>query len=228
METLTWVSAGLSVLCGVTAAACQRKERWLGRFFWKTSASVLFCMTAVLALWNSGNWPTACPILAALVFGLVGDIALAVPPLTGRDGVPRRIWLTCGLVSFGVGHLLYLALFLGQSNWCLWPLLAAPVMPAVLRVLIRWGFCRPDPALKAGMYVYAAVVSTMAGAAVQSALMGGRHLWSAAAVLFVISDTALTRDTFPEGRLPIDPWLPFVVLVCYFAAQNLFALSILY
>lgn len=228
MEALPWITAGLSVLCGVTAAVCQRKERWLGRFLWKTSASVLFCVTALLALWQTGNWRTACPILAALVFGLVGDIALAVPPLTGRDGVPRRIWLTCGLISFGVGHLLYLALFLGRSGWRFWPLLAAPIMPLVLCVLVRWKFCRPDPALKAGMYIYAAVVSTMAGAAVQSALMGGRHLWSAAALLFVLSDTALTRDTFPEGRLAIDPWLPFVVLGCYFVAQNLFALSILF
>ena len=228
MEALVWISAGLSVACGAAAAANQRGRRWLARFFCKTAGSVLFCATAVLALGQTGNWRTACPILAALVFGLVGDMALAMPPLTGRDGVPRRIWLTCGLIAFGAGHLLYLALFLGESGWSLWPLLAAPVMPAVLFVLVRLRFCHPDPALRAGMYAYAAVVSAMAGAAVRSALLGGRHLWSAAALLFVVSDTALTRDTFPEGRLPVDPWLPFVVLGCYFLAQNLFALSILY
>ena len=229
MGQLAWVTAALSVLCGGGAAVCQNRRRWLGRFLWKTCASVLFCMTALLALWSSGNWRLACPILAALVLGLVGDLCLAAPPLTGRDGLPRAAWLSCGLVFFGLGHLVYLGLFLARADWQLLGLLAAPVMPAVLYFLVRLGFCAPEPrAVTAGMYVYAAVVSAMAGAAVVSALGGGSPLWSAAALLFVFSDSALTRDTFPRGKLPIDPCLPFVVLVCYFTAQNLFALSILY
>lgn len=228
MSGLVWVTAAGSVLCGAIAAVSQNRKAWRGRFLWKTCGSVLFCMTALLALWGSGNWAVACPILAALVLGLVGDICLAVPPLAGTDGMPRRAWLSFGLVFFGLGHLIYLGLFLARTGWQLWPLLAAPVMPAVLFFLIRWGFCRPDPQLTVPMYLYAAVVSAMAGAAVLCALRNGSPLWSAAALLFVLSDTALTRDTFPAGKLPIDPCLPFVVLVCYFAAQNLFALSILY
>ena len=50
MEILVWACAGLSVLCGAGAALCQNLGRWLEKFICKTSASVLFCMTAVLAL----------------------------------------------------------------------------------------------------------------------------------------------------------------------------------
>ena len=49
----------------------------------------------------------------------------------------------------------------------------------------------------------------------------------AAAVLFVVSDSFLARDTFPVGHCKADVCLPFVVLWCYFSAQDLFALSIL-
>ena len=226
---LVWICAGLSAACGAAAALCQVLGRWLGKFICKTTASVLFCMTAVLALGQSGNWQGACPVLAALVLGLVGDICLACPPLTGQGGAPRKVWLAFGLVAFGLGHLVYLGMFLARLGWALWPVLTAPVMPAVLWGLIRLGFCRPEPAaITVGTYLYAAVVSAMAGAAVACALAGaGEGLWTAAALLFVVSDSLLTRDTFPVGRHRLDVCLPFGVLLCYFAAQNLFALSIL-
>ncbi len=226
---LVWICAGLSVACGAAAALCQVLGRWLGKFICKTMASVLFCMTAVLALAQSGNWVDACPIFAALVLGLVGDICLACPRLMGQGGVPRRVWLAFGLVCFGLGHLIYLGMFLAQLEWALWPLLAAPVLPAVLWLLIRVGFCRPEPAaIAVGTYLYAAVVSAMAASAAACALAGeGSPLWLGAAALFVVSDSVLTRDTFPVGRWKVDVCLPFVVLLCYFMAQNLFALSIL-
>ena len=226
---LVWICAGLSAACGAAAALCQVLGRWLGKFICKTTASVLFCMTAVLALARFGNWETACPVFAALVLGLVGDICLACPRLMGQGGVPRRVWLAFGLVSFGLGHLIYLGMFLAQLGWVLWPLLAAPVLPGVLWLLIRVGFCRPEPAAIAiGTYLYAAVVSAMASSAAACALAGeGSSLWLWAAALFVVSDSVLTRDTFPVGRWKVDICLPFVVLLSYFLAQNLFALSIL-
>ena len=105
MEILVWVCAGLSVLCGAGAALCQNLGRWLGKFVCKTSASVLFCMTAVLALARSGNWADACPIFAALVLGLVGDICLACPRLLGQGGAPQQVWLAFGLVCHRRGDL---------------------------------------------------------------------------------------------------------------------------
>lgn len=229
MEILVWACAGLSVLCGAGAALCQNLGRWLEKFICKTSASVLFCMTAVLALGQSGDWRTACPIFAALVLGLVGDICLACPRLMGQGGAPQQIWLAFGLVCFGLGHLVYTGMFLARADWALWPLLAAPVLPVVLWLLIRLGFCRPEPAaIAVGTYLYAAVVGVMAGGAAFCVLFGeGPDLWLASALLFVVSDSTLTRDTFPVGRWKVDPFLPFIVLVCYFLAQNLFALSIL-
>ena len=229
MEILVWACAGLSVLYGAGAALCQNLGRWLEKFICKTSASVLFCMTAVLALGQSGDWRTACPIFAALVLGLVGDICLACPRLMGQGGAPQQIWLAFGLVCFGLGHLVYTGMFLARADWALWPLLAAPVLPVVLWLLIRLGFCRPEPAaIAVGTYLYAAVVGVMAGGAAFCVLFGeGPDLWLAAALLFVVSDSTLTRDTFPVGRWKVDPFLPFIVLVCYFLAQNLFALSIL-
>ena len=132
-------------------------------------------------------------------------------------------------MCFGLGHLVYTGMFLARADWALWPLLAAPVLPVVLWLLIRLGFCRPEPAaIAVGTYLYAAVVGVMAGGAALCVLCGeGPDLWLAAALLFVVNDSTLTRDTFPVGRWKVDPFLPFVVLVCYFLAQNLFALSIL-
>lgn len=207
MEILVWACAGLSVLCGAGAALCQNLGRWLEKFICKTSASVLFCMTAVLALGQSGDWRTACPIFAALVLGLVGDICLACPRLMGRGGAPQQIWLAFGLVCFGLGHLVYTGMFLARADWALWPLLAAPVLPVVLWLLIRLGFCRPEPAaIAVGTYLYAAVVGVMAGGAALCVLCGeGPDLWLAAALLFVVSDSTLTRDTFPVGALEGRP-----------------------
>ena len=71
MTILVWICAGLSVACGTAAALCQNLGRWLEKFICKTAASVLFCMTAVLALARSGNWETACPVFAALVLAIL-------------------------------------------------------------------------------------------------------------------------------------------------------------
>lgn len=133
--------------------------------------------------------------------GVGGGHLPGLPPADGTGGAPQQVWLAFGLVCFGLGHLVYTGMFLARADWALWPLLAAPVLPVVLWLLIRLGFCWPEPAaIAVGTYLYAAVVGVMAGGAAFCVLFGeGPDLWLAAALLFVVSDSTLTRTPSPWG-----------------------------
>lgn len=159
-------------------------------------------------------------VLAALLFGLVGDIALMLGP--DEPGEVDAAFLL-GLASFLAGHVCYLAAF-ARHGLHTWQLVAGALvvigsasltLPRVLGRVRRVG----GQELMVIVAAYAALLGAMAVLAVGTALV----LTAIGGLLFLASDTVLAWERF-VAYLPHGPVL---VAVTYHSAQLLIVLGLI-
>lgn len=169
----------------VLAIATGGRVRHKLFFLFKPLSTVLICVLAVVLLPEGAdrNW-----LLVALVFCLIGDVALM------RHG---DVAFAAGLAAFLVGHALFVVVFLNrQVAWTLpvwWPVLAVYAVLMLAWLLPKTGKLAP------AVLVYVAAIMAMALAAGGlSATLGwhGKPLVLLGALLFVASDTTLAIDRF--------------------------------
>lgn len=151
-------------------------------------------------------------ILAGLIFCLGGDVFLMLPAK----------YFIVGLVSFLIGHIFYIAAFVGDGGFNLALGWLAPLI--VYGVVIYRLLHSHLGKLRGPVIIYVLAILTMAWQALgRWSAFGttGALLAAAGAVLFVISDSVLAldrfRQKFPSARI--------IVLSTYWAAQWLIALS---
>ena len=173
--------------------------------------SSLLVVAVVLGATSStaGVW-----LLVALVFGLLGDVALL------SDSLPR---FRAGVAAFLVGHLAYVACFASLGlpmpvwSWAGLVVLAAAlfatrgVVPATQRL--------EGPALSVPVAVYSAVI----GAMLLCAWFTGVPLVALGASVFVVSDAVLSIDRFVR---PI-PHARLILMVTYHVGQALIVAGVL-
>ena len=148
--------------------------------------------------------------VAALLMGLAGDAFLM---FSDR-------WFIPGLVSFLVGHLLYVAGFLaagGLHRLGAEQILVVFVAAAVLGQVVG-RTVRRQPALALAILVYGLALAGMAA----TALANGRPAAGAGAILFLVSDSILGWSRFVR---PLR-WSPLAIIVTYHAAQAALVLSL--
>jgi uncharacterized membrane protein YhhN len=181
------------------------------RFFAKPLASSGFVALAVsLGATDTtyGRW-----VLAALLFGWLGDVALM--------GSSRRAFLA-GLVAFLIGHLLYVAAFI-VAGWSTIPTLVAAVGVTIAAVVVfRW--LRPHlPAeMRIPVVGYVVIISAMLATAVGATAAGATVLILVGAVAFYLSDLAVARNRFVSPDVLNRVWgLPL-----YYLGQILLAWSV--
>ena len=160
-------------------------------------------------------------VLAALVFGLVGDVVLMFARAESRE-VDAAFLL--GLASFLAGHVCYLAAF-ARHGVHTWQMVAGALvvigsasltLPRVLGQVRRVG----GPELMVIVAAYAALLGAMAVLAVGTAVI----LTAIGGLLFLASDTALAWERF-VAYLPHGPVL---VAVTYHLAQLLIVLGLIH
>lgn len=202
----------VAAACGyiVSAGRPDRRAIW----YTKPFAMPLLALTYVLTSGNPNFW-----ILAGLGCGAAGDVLLIRAERSG--------FFLAGLAAFLLGHLAYLAAFLGPV------LRAGPVPPwafaaavplAAYGVLVYRRLRPGTGALKLPVALYTVVILAMALAAllrVSSAT--GLPFWLPlfGALCFVASDTLLAFQRF---RRPIRSGRTLVALT-YVAAQTLIVLG---
>ncbi|PQK09820.1 hypothetical protein BB8028_0002g01440 [Beauveria bassiana] len=185
------------------------------RMTYKTLSTLLLACFAAL---RTGRLTS--PLVAALALGSLGDAFLAWP---GEAN------FLCGLASFLVAHLFYVALFAGLGGVGVriighdddaWRkgvaggmLLLAPGMAAVLMP-------RVAGALRAPILVYTATILTMVLAVLTvrsgTIVLGG--------VLFALSDSILATEEFVVARESGHrPWMQHAVWILYYSGQFLIA-----
>jgi len=181
----------------------------------KTPLSVLFVVAAVIQ-------PHPLPsyyhlVLVGLILGLVGDVCLALPG--------NRAFMA-GLVSFLVGHVLYVVAFAGLTSPMDWVNLGNVLILAVSLYVLWWLLPHVGKML-VPVVLYIVVISAMLAAG-WAAFRHTDVSWAAAttiligAVLFYVSDVFVARDRFVKQEFLNR----LVGLPLYYCAQFLIAFSV--
>jgi uncharacterized membrane protein YhhN len=177
-------------------------------------------LTTLLIIWLALTGPAATPplykwlILISLIFCLGGDVLLMLPVK----------YFTAGLVSFLIGHLLYIAAFVtdGGFNLVLIWLIPLLVYGVIFYRVLAPGLGRMQRPVIA--YILIILVMAWQAGGRWTAVGGSSALLAAiGAALFVISDSILAYGRFREG-FTLDR---AISLSAYWTAQWLIAYSVL-
>lgn len=181
----------------------------------KTILSVLFVIIAVIQLHpvpSYYHW-----LLTGLVLCLLGDFFLALP---------QKAMFLAGLISFLLGHVLYVLAFFSVASISgfVWP--GAAVVLLISGSVFLW--LRPHlGGMTIPVFFYVVVISVMVVGAwsilIESSLPGqGRIVIFTGALLFYVSDIFVARDRFYKKEfLNRSIGLPL-----YYAGQFLLAFSV--
>ncbi len=187
----------------------EKKERRKLKLFSKSLASLGFVVFALEL--NAWSTTYGLSILTGLVFGLIGDVCLAIK---------GKSWFVAGLVSFLCGHAVYALAFLGLGqSTTMWGTIAL-LFCAVL-VILFWA--KPHAgAMSVPIAIYSVVIAAMIYTAVSATFSGATVLVAAGAIIFAISDLAVLRERFIRKQYVNK----LVGLPLYYLAQLLIAASL--
>lgn len=205
----------VAVLLMAGLLVAERRESLVARLLTKTPLSCLFVLTAVLQPHPVERY--AWFLVAGLVLSLVGDVCLALP---------QEKAFMAGLVSFLLGHVLYVVAFVLVTGIGIKTFVGAGVIVLVSGGVFVW--LRPHLAeMKGPVLAYIVVITVMLSAAwsilVDTALpVAGRSMVFAGALLFYLSDVTVARDRFVKTEFANR----LVGLPLYYAGQFLLAFSV--
>jgi len=207
-EAIWVLPAGLALVDWYAVARGDRRtEVW---------AKPLVLSSLIVAAVVLGATETAAGLwlLVALVFGLLGDVALL------SDSLPR---FRAGVAAFLVGHLAYLGCFaalgLTMPAWSWTGLAVLAVALFATRGVVPGTHRLAGRALSVPVAVYSVVI----GAMLLCAWFTGVPLVALGATVFVVSDATLSIDRFVR---PI-PHAHLILMVTYHLGQALIVAGVL-
>jgi uncharacterized membrane protein YhhN len=180
---------------------------------WAKPLVLTFLLVAAVVLdaseTTAGTW-----LLVALVFGLLGDVALL------SDSLPR---FRAGVWAFLVGHLAYLVCFASLGlTMATWSWIGLGVL-AVALFATRGVVPATHGLVGLTLSVPVAVYSVVIGAMLLGAWFTGVPLVALGATVFVVSDATLSLDRFVR---PI-PHARLILMVTYHVGQALIVAGVL-
>ncbi|MBI4963129.1 MAG: lysoplasmalogenase [Desulfomonile tiedjei] len=203
----------LGLMAGLLIA--EKRESPRSILLFKTPLSVLFVAVALIQPHPDQSYYHW--ILAGLVWGLIGDVCLALP---GNKA------FKAGLVAFLVGHILYIVAFARLSEPAAW-VTPAHLLIAAASVGVFW-WLRPHlGAMLVPVLFYVIVISVMLAAAWVAFLnpavkAGGAWTLLIGALCFYFSDVFVARDRFVKNQFANR----LLGLPLYYAGQFLLAFSV--
>lgn len=195
--------------------------------FAKALASIAFIMIGVMSIYNGVvNEKAAIFVLFGLVMGLVGDILLDLK-LIYAGSKEEGIYLTGGMVSFGLGHILYFVaviILLGNSvvtGSLIGICVAISVVLAALIIVVgkyvlkfNFGKFIVHSIIYAFMLIFMGALTIACCIAMKDTKM---LQFAIGMILFFLSDIVLTQMYF--GGKATDKVLCVVNHTLYYAAQ---------
>lgn len=210
----------------------------------KGGASLGFIGIAVTAIFMGGitgagiHVRSAIFIVAGLVMGLIGDIVLDLKVVYSDDPAQENVYLTSGMVSFGIGHVFYFIAILlyFTSSVVSWAIVGICIAVAAVCAfamvfggtkLMKFNFGKFT--VHSICYAFLLLFMGAIGIAVWVKGKGANPhvpLFSIGMILFLLSDVVLTQMYF--GGKPKDKFLCIVNHTLYYAAQILIASFVFY
>lgn len=219
----------LTIALSITTVSFQNKGYLGVKFLLKALSSFGFMAMglAAIALLPKVENLHIC-ILAALLFGLLGDFFLSLRGIAKTEYVEPI--LLAGMLFFLLGHIIYVIVFLALAGgfipW-LAPLLL--VIPLLVFLLMRTGAISPTMA-KTPILIYSFIIGAMFVSALNFLLKIPGPRSTAVfigSILFMLSDLLL--GFYNYGKFEKDSLkgnvVAFIYLPAYYIAQTLFVLS---
>ncbi len=204
-----WSLGCLALVAALLAA--ERAGRPLLAGLFKTAASACFIALALVLGALSTRYGAI--VLAALVLGALGDVALAWPG-------PRAFMAGLGL--FLLSHLAFALAFV-QAPLAAGPLTAAALAMALVGLFsLRWLWPHLDAGFRWPVLAYVVAIMLMCTLAIAFAAATGRWRPAAGALLFAASDLAVARQAFVQRAFLNKAW----GLPAYYLAQLLMVWSV--
>lgn len=203
------------------------KEKPSLRLIAKLIASLMFCAAGLTAIFLSKNYSSySVFVTAALILGLLGDVFLCMNGLVNKRA--ELLFDGLGVVTFTLGHIFFISIFLSMApfKWYLLP--AIIVLPAALSYLMKIKFINAGK-LSLAFVLYSCILGLMAVSAVNLFISNINALGAvilAAGLLFTASDISFVIRRSGNISDRAKKILIYVVLITYYAAQSLFAISI--
>lgn len=213
MINLLIMCAAFVLLIALLIAEKRAIPKWT--LIFKAPLSAFFVTTAIIQPHPMPSYYHA--ILAGLIWGLAGDVCLAVP---GKNT------FRAGLVAFLLGHILYIVAFMGLIDSKQWFTPAHLVIAAVSIGIFMW--LRPHLGkMLIPVALYIIVISVMLAAAwvvLFNTSVNRTGGWSVliGALCFYLSDILVARDRFVAPQFVNR----LVGLPLYCAGQFLIAFSV--
>lgn len=223
-----YILVAITAVLSVVVVALENKGILALKYVLKTVASLCFVMIALLSMAKGGydNWKIL--VIAGLVFGMLGDIFLSSNNVVA-DKKTLGVLTIAGGLFFAVGHVIYVVWLLrfvkGFNYYTLFAVFGIPALFVVLSLL---------KVMKAGkitplVTLYAAFLGTMLMGAINVYVFLSPEkiasLILAGGILFTTSDLVLAYYNFGHTE---QTKVKYIYMTTYYAAQILFALTLLY
>lgn len=202
----------------------EHKEKYVLAAILKGTASLFFVTIGIIAATQAIDTAFSTLVLIGLVLGLVGDVLLNLRFVFPKIG--SKIFLV-GVLSFLVGHILYLSAIIPVSSSLIYAIPIGVVVAAVILILI---FMKLKVKLSYKIFgiLYLGAISVMTVIAIGNVItnpMTSTIIYAIGAVFFLISDVVLIFNSFgPKQLFP----LRITNLTFYYLGQILIAASLFF
>jgi uncharacterized membrane protein YhhN len=225
MTIIAWTFT-IGIILDIIFIISFYKAQYKRVLFFKTISSLLFLCIGLFCTLNYQDHFLSWLIVGGLGFGVIGDFFLdadmVFPALQKKS-----FMLGCG--AFFIGHLFYIArsmIYIAQSGqWMLvlYALFGCAVGGVIIHQMFKVVFPPADVKVTGVLYLLVLDLSCFLAAGLW--LSGIGSAWMAwGTMLFAISDHMLVYDYFGIKKIV---WFHAVLLILYYLAQCMIALSIL-
>lgn len=184
-----------AVLQGVFIAT-EHNKKYVAADVLKGTAAACFVLIGIIGYMTRTNDSFGMKIVIGLIFGMLGDILLNLRFVVGEEK-GQKVFLI-GIVSFLIGHILYLAALIPLAAHTAVCVLIGAILAAMLLAYI-FNTMEVKKAFKifGVFYLGAVIIMTVMAMDVAISVQTGRSIeYAIGAVLFMVSDIVLIFNTF--------------------------------
>ena len=229
-----YVLVGICLILGFIKSFSKSKGNYDFELIAKTCGSLCFVATGILAFYlssHSGKERTySLIVIIGLILGLIGDIFLCL--YEGGNTHPKRKNLiqTAGVAFFFLGHLCYMFNFLMLEEFKLYLLPTLIVLP-IIYLIFACKVLTSSKAQNIMLIIYYLALNLILTSSINLMIVRGVNAFTLlnliGCVLFITSDSVLGVSWFaPSLKLPKTHY--YYIILSYYTAQCLFALSIFF
>lgn len=211
-----------AVLQGIFIAV-EHKERYIAADILKGAAAACFVIVGVTGYLTKTTDSFGLKLMIGLIFGMVGDILLNLRFVVG-EAKGQKVFLL-GIVSFLVGHILYLAALIPLTGHvgacvCIGGVIAAMLLAYIFKTMD----VKPAFKIFGVFYLGAVIIMTVIAVDVAIVMQNIRSIeYAIGAVLFMVSDIVLIFNTF-SGKTKFS--MRIANLSLYYIGQMMIALCL--